>query len=423
MDKKTIGQFIATLRKANGMTQKELADKLNVSDKAVSRWERDESAPDLTLIPVIAEIFGVTSDEILRGERRSSDSPVTEYSERRTEKQLQNLIDGTVFKFRIMSVVAVAVAVLGLIAAMICNFGFLRAYIGFYVAAVFYAGSCAVGTVGAITAFYSLRDAEYGDTRLNTARRRVFSLFSKTMYALISFIAVTVPLLFVGDAFEGLDIEYWLFFGLVALVVSIFVCFILNALVVKYAAPKVYTVSSTEKSKFNVNFRFILKRTAAAVLVISVTVTLQCLVNAYCDEIARALGHCTVFTDMEEFKEYLSSPGESGKLMPPDNYIVIEPPTWGSGNDEIQIDNNTGAVIDKEGNAFVFEHNNSDVSFFNLTTINGELAMVVYTHDDVKWRNTMLDAVNIVFLCAYAVEVVLLIVGTVKRWKKIKAVQ
>ena len=53
MDKKTIGGFIAVLRKANGMTQKDLAEKLNVSDKSVSRWERDDGAPDLSLIPVI----------------------------------------------------------------------------------------------------------------------------------------------------------------------------------------------------------------------------------------------------------------------------------------------------------------------------------------------------------------------------------
>ncbi|MBR6634168.1 MAG: helix-turn-helix transcriptional regulator, partial [Clostridia bacterium] len=61
MERRTIGGFIAVLRKANGMTQRELAEQLNVSDKAVSRWERDECAPDLTLIPVLAEIFGVTS--------------------------------------------------------------------------------------------------------------------------------------------------------------------------------------------------------------------------------------------------------------------------------------------------------------------------------------------------------------------------
>ena len=57
MEKKTIGGFIAALRKANGMTQKELAEQLNVSDKTVSRWERDDGAPDLATIPAIAEIF------------------------------------------------------------------------------------------------------------------------------------------------------------------------------------------------------------------------------------------------------------------------------------------------------------------------------------------------------------------------------
>lgn len=63
MEKKTIGKFISALRRANGMTQKELAEKLFVSDKTVSRWECDECTPDLTLIPVIAEIFGITSDD------------------------------------------------------------------------------------------------------------------------------------------------------------------------------------------------------------------------------------------------------------------------------------------------------------------------------------------------------------------------
>ena len=74
MEQKTIGRFISALRKANGMTQKDLAERLNVSDKTVSRWERDEGAPDLSAIPVIAEIFGVTCDELLRGERKSPEA-------------------------------------------------------------------------------------------------------------------------------------------------------------------------------------------------------------------------------------------------------------------------------------------------------------------------------------------------------------
>ena len=71
MDKRTMGSFIAALRRSKGMTQRELAQLLHVSDKTVSRWETGESAPDLALIPAIAEIFGVTCDELLRGERKS----------------------------------------------------------------------------------------------------------------------------------------------------------------------------------------------------------------------------------------------------------------------------------------------------------------------------------------------------------------
>ena len=66
MAKNTIGQFLAALRKANGMTQQEVADRLNVSNKAVSRWERDECAPDLSLIPALAELFDVTCDDVMR---------------------------------------------------------------------------------------------------------------------------------------------------------------------------------------------------------------------------------------------------------------------------------------------------------------------------------------------------------------------
>lgn len=73
MAKNSIGQFIAALRKANGMTQQEVADRLNVSNKAVSRWERDECAPDLSVIPALAEMFGITCDELLRGERSNPD--------------------------------------------------------------------------------------------------------------------------------------------------------------------------------------------------------------------------------------------------------------------------------------------------------------------------------------------------------------
>lgn len=66
MKKKTLGSMIAELRKEHGMTQLELADRMGVTDKAVSKWERDLSCPDLNSMPKLAEIFGVSVDELMR---------------------------------------------------------------------------------------------------------------------------------------------------------------------------------------------------------------------------------------------------------------------------------------------------------------------------------------------------------------------
>lgn len=94
MDKRTIGSFLSALRKANGMTQKELAERLNVSDKAVSRWERDESYPDLTMIPIIADIFGVTSDELLRGQRMTAQEQESGCMKtERSEREVRNIAE------------------------------------------------------------------------------------------------------------------------------------------------------------------------------------------------------------------------------------------------------------------------------------------------------------------------------------------
>ena len=65
MDTKNIGAFICKLRKEKGMTQQQLADKLQVTDKAVSKWERGLACPDISILPQIAEILGVNVDDLL----------------------------------------------------------------------------------------------------------------------------------------------------------------------------------------------------------------------------------------------------------------------------------------------------------------------------------------------------------------------
>ena len=64
----TIGNRISKFRKARGMTQEELAGKLGVSSQAVSKWETDTSCPDISLLPQLCRILGITTDELLTGE-------------------------------------------------------------------------------------------------------------------------------------------------------------------------------------------------------------------------------------------------------------------------------------------------------------------------------------------------------------------
>jgi len=78
--KSTIAKNIVRLRQASGMTQAELAAKLNYSDKAVSKWERGESLPDVAVLAQIADLFQVSLDWLARGEVMSAEPAVTERS-------------------------------------------------------------------------------------------------------------------------------------------------------------------------------------------------------------------------------------------------------------------------------------------------------------------------------------------------------
>ena len=63
MDKNTTGRFIAELRKQKGFTQKELAENLMVTDKAISRWETGKGLPDTSLLKPLGDVLGVSVTE------------------------------------------------------------------------------------------------------------------------------------------------------------------------------------------------------------------------------------------------------------------------------------------------------------------------------------------------------------------------
>ena len=97
---------IRSLRKERGMTQKELAEKLNISDKTVSRWESGVQLPEAALLPDLAEVFGVSIDELYGIERDPSPVPDAPEKPQKDDKKI-------VLDFKIWMIAGTLISLLG----------------------------------------------------------------------------------------------------------------------------------------------------------------------------------------------------------------------------------------------------------------------------------------------------------------------
>lgn len=427
MEKRTIGQFIAALRKANGLTQRELAEKLNVTDKTVSRWERDESLPDLTLIPVLAEIFEATSDEILKGERITHEKSDTVSAVRATEKQIKYIIDRVLLKFNIRSIVAFAVAVVGLIAAMICDFGFLRAYIGFFVASLFFVGAITIQVINAICTFASFKDTESSFDRVNKAKRKMFSTCCVVISSVLTLFTFTLPLVTKSyNAYVGLSVDYWFSSGIVAALICAAVCFAACYILRLLAAKKhLYEIENEERKEISFRLRFCGKRTLILCVVLLVTFAVHSGVADMDDLIAESFSKCEKFTNLDEFKAYIEKENEweYGYYDRNPGFsqdVIFGAPVEIEGDGE--TDYQTGAIYDKYGDKILLTYKHKNLAVVRIICEwdkNENLLIKTYTNSALQGGYAIFNIIMYTFVAAYIAEVALTVIFGMKKYKKL----
>lgn len=103
MNKEKLGLFVSQLRKEQNMTQKELAERLGVTDKAVSKWERGLSFPDISLLEPLADTFEISVMELLQGNRLPKEEPLPQQPAHEVLDNLLRISDNEIRKKHVIS--------------------------------------------------------------------------------------------------------------------------------------------------------------------------------------------------------------------------------------------------------------------------------------------------------------------------------
>ena len=427
MEKKTIGGFIAALRRANGMTQRDLADRLNVSDKTISRWERGDGDPDLATIPVIAEIFGVSCDELLRGERRPTEIRTGENIEAaeetsvKGEKQKQRLLKSTLSKYRTNTYIAMGISVVGLIAALICNLAFLKAVLGFLIGTIFFAASIVCQAVFSNRSLISVEDAGLSEANLSDFKRNVYWLAEKSIGLNVCFLGFTAPLALV-DAYMGLGMDSMLIIGipgmLLFLLIYSIICWKLNA---SHLSKGVYSLNEKDAQRYWHNHTLKRKCVVRGAIVLACTLAF----HAFGMEMiwtSENLSPNTTFEDYDSFVAYMEqdipswydnypyADSNSGMaaipVIPPSD--SIDEGTWYDevGNEVTEEEARRETLVDKNGEVVCeYIRRNDQVSYIRYGSKDDTLLPItVVTESDHRVGIVRCETINWIYCVLYPLE-------------------
>lgn len=388
MEQKTIGKFIAVLRKSSGMTQKQLAQMLNVSDKTISHWERDESAPDISVIPIIAEIFGVTCDELLHGEKLTKDSPKSDSFVRKGEKQLKYLIDNKLNSLRLRTIIPIALTVLGFIAGLISFALIKNSQPAFLISAAFYL--IAVVCTAGFRIVFSFSNDDFDKDLLNEYSLKANSIAAKSFYFIFIIFALSLPMITMRET-DSLSsvLSSIVSQGLLYFAIALVVCILVNA-ILKFAGV-LSRKNRTKKEKKIYYFRL-------SVLIVTVVVIASAAIFQYnvVHNPSLFAPKAVVFDDIDAFKDYM----QTDKPVPADgaaySYMIY-------GETYTIIDEDTGDVVTE------FKWLNGEVANY-IPDYDGN-SVQVYTCDEYVKSSKQGPIGDMLGMIAYGFYPVVIIIG------------
>lgn len=364
--KMTLGAFIAHLRKEKALTQKQLSEILGVSDKTVSHWEREESAPDISILPLLADTLGVTVDELLAGERKTTETPVITIPEFIPNPVTDKIKNGYRM-FKIANVIAAAISLFSTIISsgalyfyrfMTRNatsnyFSLLSTVISVFVSAV-------------LTVIFNLIfTTKLDNTSDEHNRYRFIANRISTLNIYLGIVCISANLVFSGR------------YGFIFVAIAMVLCLILELALKNNAL-------SIDKAFENDNKKTIYFLRKSCATLCAILVIIGSCGHFYVSEIWYPSEVDKVIYSADEFKEYMETP----TFKPEDIYIVEEmttaPPTTAPAiSPEIQspvVTITPNQNTDNLKTETVYDNNGNEVVTF--TYANKAVYDYAYNHEE-----------------------------------------
>ncbi len=360
MERKTIGSFIAALRKAKGLTQQDVAERLCVSNKTVSKWECDDGLPEITIIPAIAELFGVTADEILKGERKTqAENPREQY---KYEKQIERLISITASRFKNNSYIALAVTLFGVIWLFTVSYVFYLPILGFGILTACIAASfiCELIFLNNAKTAANANELTGGNKALTAPfYRTMFNCLFMIICTNISSLVLGLPFVIVTDPFftESV-IAFRDYLGLLPLLVLICTTAgIVSKTITKkalkiYRVINIYSPEQTRKLK-KLNRNLLIAFLLSAAVFFGFIVLISSISN-------QPAGH--TFSSKEDYDAYISDFKAYREEISSENIILVDEYENATVKDQIVIESEDQKVV-------VINEEFNNVAYWDDTTL------------------------------------------------------